>query len=145
MDCKYKRIRSKKYVMYMYCIKLKRDIKSCDNCIHREYKPFKPIRKRSVNKVVVDKKMYDKVLKRDKSSCILCKLEGIPELIEGQEFRLKNLELHHIIPRSKDIKRVNDVDNCCMLCSYCHHERAHKNMKKYIKVLQDYIKNKKRK
>lgn len=64
---------------------------------------------------------------RDKHKCQLC----------GKEYEL---QLHHICGRGKNL--TNNVDNCIMLCDYCHNQVVHKNNKKYRPILQEIVKNK---
>ena len=60
MNCKHKKIRTKKYKKYMYCSILKQEItyNDCLNCGYKEYKERKPIKKRSyyLSKAVCGKK-----------------------------------------------------------------------------------------
>lgn len=68
---------------------------------------------------------YNAVYERDKGRCRLC----------GKS---QYLQLHHINGRGKDL--TNNIDNCIMLCSYCHLDIVHKENKKYRKILNKIIK-----
>lgn len=92
-------------------------------------KPLKaktPIKKVSKNKEIVSKKTYNTVFERDKGKCRLCE-------------KINNLALHHIVYRSQDKSRINDVTNCIMLCTECH-LLVHSNKKKYKPILEELIK-----
>jgi 5-methylcytosine-specific restriction endonuclease McrA len=73
---------------------------------------------------IVDKIVHSLVLERDK----YCQLCGIGN----------NLQLHHIVYRSQDKTRINDVSNCIILCLGCH-QLVHSNKKKYMEVLKQII------
>ena len=85
--CKYLLKRSRKLKTVFYCRKNKTYIDTldvCKNCLEKEYKANKPIKKVSKNKKTVSKKTYQKVYERDKGICQLC----------GSN---QNLHLHHIM------------------------------------------------
>lgn len=65
------------------------------------------------------------VLMRDKNSCRLCGVQ-------------REVQIHHIVYRSQDKTRINDVSNCITLCSNCH-RLVHSNKKKYMEVLKQII------
>lgn len=96
----------------------------CDKCSNKEYKTNKPIKKKSNNKEEVTKETYNIVFNRDKGKCALCGTA-------------KNLQLHHILGRSKLL--TNKIDNCIMLCENCHINVVHKNQKKYRPLLLEII------
>jgi hypothetical protein len=73
----------------------------CKNCLETKYEANKGIKKVSKKKITVKKEIYDKVYERDKGCCRLCGTS-------------KNLHLHHINGRGKDL--TNNIDNCIMLC-----------------------------
>jgi 5-methylcytosine-specific restriction endonuclease McrA len=69
---------------------------------------------------IISAELREFILKRDNMICQNC----------GKKKRKTNLEVHHIIPRSKG--GTNDINNCVTLCKYCHdrekwygHVRAH--------------------
>jgi hypothetical protein len=109
----------KRYISYSECNK---------NCLNFILKRNKGINKVSKNKMSVTEETYNKVFERDKEICQLCKTK-------------QNLHLHHIDGRGKDL--TNNIDNCIMLCNYCHLEVVHKNQKKYRPILKQIIERKK--
>jgi 5-methylcytosine-specific restriction endonuclease McrA len=124
MYCKYL---SKKVNGGFKCKKYKQGIISldkCKNCLEFDLKRNKPIKKISKKRITVSKETYNKVLKRDKEKCRLCGTN-------------KNLHLHHINGRGKDL--TNNINNCIMLCQHCHLEIVHKNQKKYRPILLQII------
>lgn len=82
-------------------------------------------------KETVSKETYNTVYKRDKETCQLADFS-----CEGR------LELHHIVYRSEDKKRINDVDNCIMLCTK-HHKLVHSNKRLYQPILIEKISRRK--
>lgn len=48
-QCKYFRVRSKKYQKYFYCLKLKKkiDVEKCSTCEYKDYKTQKKLKARS--------------------------------------------------------------------------------------------------
>ena len=88
----------------------------------------KPINKKSKNKEEVTKKTYNEVSQRDKQTCRL-----LDKDCKGK------LELHHIIYKSQDKAKINDISNCVMLC-LTHHQLVHSNKKKYMTLLKEMIK-----
>ena len=83
----------------------------------------RPLNKKN-KKTKVSKSTYDEVMEVCKYQCALCGEKG-------------NLELHHIYYRSEEPNKIDDPENCIMLChpdfskNKCH-GKAHKN-KKYWK------------
>lgn len=65
--------------------------------------------------IKVKKETYEEVIERDNYTCRLQ-----DSTCEGW------LELHHIVYRSEDKSKINDVDNCIMLCTK-HHKKVHSN------------------
>lgn len=72
----------------------------------------------------VSKSTYDEVFEASKGKCGLCGAKD-------------NLQLHHIFYRSEDVNKIDDPNNCIMLChkdfseNRCH-KKVHDN-KKYWK------------
>lgn len=118
------RFRSKKGIIYQYCIKQRREIpkNECEGCIYKEYKKYKH-KITNKKRIKVSDETYKKVLCRDKQ----CRLCG----------SIKNLHLHHIDGRGKYL--TNDINNCIMLCQNCHLNVVHKNLKKYRPILKEII------
>ena len=122
----------------LYCKKYNKEIKlsDCKNCKLIEYaikeqtklKHSKPIKKVSKHRVCVTKDTYLYVYTRDKGKCVIC---GSNELIQ----------LHHIIYRSQDKSKINDVNNCILLCLKCH-ELVHSNKNKYQPIMKKILENK---
>ena len=136
--CQYLRIRTKNYLKYTYCIHFKAptSTKECLVCglySHKQMfvKSPKKVLKTGVRKKVhkraeqVNSDTYDFVYNRDKGRCVIC---GSNNLIA----------LHHIVYRSQDKSKINDVDNCCMLCLQCHN-KVHSNKTIYLPLLLTYI------
>ena len=122
-NCEFKRIRSKKYKKYFYCIKLKREIKNeeCFLCKEKKYKKN--------NKKKVSKKTYEIVLNESQGKCALCGKKTI------------YLDLHHIEFRSERPDLIDDPKNCIMLCNgfenNCHLGKAHLEKEKYKQILKE--------
>ena len=80
------------------------------------------------------RKVRNEVRARD-LCCVLCFLNG----------RFSNFdECHHIIERSVDDSDENvfNPDRCVMLCSSCHHKVHEDGWQKYVKIFDDYVKEK---
>jgi 5-methylcytosine-specific restriction endonuclease McrA len=84
----------------------------------------KPISKKH-KRAIVSQETYNKVFNACNGSCVLCKTT-------------KNLELHHILGRGKDL--TDNPKNCVMLCNNCHHNIVHGNLKKYRPILMEICK-----
>lgn len=84
----------------------------------------KPINKISKNKESVTSATYNAVLDRDKC----CRICGTTQM----------LQLHHINGRGNN--KTNNIDNCIMLCAFCHLEIVHKSNKKWRVILNNMIK-----
>ncbi len=121
------RLRTKKGIKYQYCIKkrLEVDFDTCKACLDKEYKKSTPIKKVRKNKERVSPETYNKVFTRDKGECSIC----------GNQ---QTLQLHHIFGRGKG--KTDNPDNCIMLCAHCHLDVVHKNMKKWMPILDDLVK-----
>ncbi len=141
--CLYLRQRTKKGIKYLYCTKqrLKVCLNECRECIHKEYKKIKPIKKVSNKKIVVSKETYDKVFERDKGQCRICGLKD-GEFIKEKETYVK-LEYHHIYFRSERKDLIDDPNNGIMLCgefaNNCHKGKAHKNKKYWQPILLEKL------
>lgn len=99
----------------------------CKNCSDFILVRNKPIKKVSSKRIIVTKKTYNEVFKRDKEKCRLC----------GTSL---NLHLHHIVYRSEDKNLVNEPKNCIMLCARCH-RLVHSNKHYWQPKLKEMIKN----
>ena len=77
MNCKHKKIRTKKYKKYMYCSILKQEItyNDCLNCGYKEYKERKPIKKRSYLLSKAEKERFS-ILTTNLNKCSICGKKG---------------------------------------------------------------------
>lgn len=107
MNCKNLRIRTKKGVHYKYCILLKKEVTDeCYNCIKKEYKEFKKLSTKTVNKSIKRNTKITK-LERNRTSiftddlehCIICgnKKDNLHEIIYGSN-RLNSMKYGFVIP-----------------------------------------------
>ena len=129
--CKNLCLRKRKYVPYVWCKVLKKEIipLECENCLKRILKRNKPIRVKSGKRITVTKDTYKKVIERDNYTCQL------------KDFTCDGgLELHHIIYRSEDKSLINEPSNCIMLCN-AHHRLVHSNKHLWQPILKDKVKN----
>lgn len=76
-------------------------------------------------RITVSDKTYYKVFNACKGTCVLC----------GSK---QSLELHHVLGRGKDL--TDNYRFCVMLCTNCHHNVVHKNLKKYRPILLEICK-----
>lgn len=116
MNCKYYRIRTKKYIKYGYCIKYKKEVSLfCKECNHIEYKDITKIKTRTYKLAKAEKNRFS-IFTNDLDHCILCgkKKDNLHEVFFGRN-RLLSIKYGIVIP----------------LCIECHRE-IHKN-----KELQD--------
>ena len=127
--CLYKRFRHKRGIMYCYCTKTRQEVPlNCEKqCIEKEYKKNKPIKKVSKKKITVSEETYKIVFERDGGKCRLCNT-------------YENLHLHHIESRNTHKELIDEPSNCVMLCQNCHLNIVHKNNKKYRPILKELIK-----
>ena len=122
--------RSRKHQIVFYCKKRKSYIDykiKCKNCLDFNFKRNKPMKKVSKKKVIVSKETYQKVYERDKG---ICQLKD-----ENCKF---GIELHHIIYRSEDKSKIDDTNNCILLCSY-HHKLVHSNKHYWKPILLEKV------
>lgn len=128
MACKYFCVRSRKNKKYRYCRFYKKEITAddCYQCPDRIYKKIVHINKISKKKIVVTPDTYLDVTMRDNFTCQLCGTKS-------------NIQLHHIIYRSEDRNKINDVDNLICLCVKCH-RLVHTNKKYWQPILINLIK-----
>lgn len=121
--------RQKNYKTVFYC-KIKKEYIDyridCENCSKKNLIRNKPIKKVSKKRIFVTDEIYNEVYKRDKGKCRLC----------GNN----NIQLHHIIYRSEDKSKINDINNCIMLCVKCHqlvHSNKHKWQLKLLELIKE--------
>lgn len=125
LNCINLKKRTKKSKPYLYCSLLEKEttFDECNKCPNKRYKQL--IKKVSKKRVFVQSETYSSVFERDKGKCVLCDTQ-------------QSLHLHHIIYRSKDKSKINDINNCVILCFTCH-ELVHSNKKKYKPMLEGYV------
>ena len=126
--CKYITVRTKNYEKYFYCRLNKKIINyttECTKCVKSEPRKNKSINKVSKKKITVTQDTYNKVMQRDNCRCRLC----------GTSL---NLQLHHVIYKSEDKLKINDVNNCIMLCVE-HHALVHSNKKYWQPKLLELV------
>ena len=126
--CKYLALRSKNYEKYFYCRLNKKIINyttECIKCVKNEPRKNKGINKVSKKRITVKEETYNKVMQRDNCRCRLC----------GTSL---NLQLHHVIYKSEDKSKINDINNCIMLCVE-HHVLVHSNKKYWQPKLLELV------
>jgi hypothetical protein len=100
MNCKHKKIRTKKYKKYMYCSILKQEItyNDCLNCGYKEYKERKPIKKRSYSLSKAEKERFS-ILTTNLNKCSICgkKRDNLHEIYEGKN-RQVSMKYGCVIP-----------------------------------------------
>ncbi|MBQ6546910.1 MAG: hypothetical protein IJL74_02805 [Bacilli bacterium] len=113
MNCKNRKIRSKKYKKYMYCSVLKKEISynDCINCEYKEYKEYKTIKKRSYSLSKAEKERFS-IMTNNLDKCIMCpkKRDNLHEVFYGTGKRQLSIKYGCVIP----------------LCYKCH-LRIHKD------------------
>ncbi len=123
------RIRTKKGIKYLFCVRRKAEIerKTCDGCLYKEYKKaskiaVKPrIKAISKKRVFVSKKTYNQVFEECNGKCVFC-------------YTTNNLHYHHIYYRSERKDLIDEPSNGIMLCEECH-RLVHSNKRKYQPIL----------
>lgn len=116
--------KSKNYNKVLFCRLDKVWLPSCSKCQNKAYKPQKPIKKVSKNKIYVSSKTYNEVFNRDKK-CVLCS-------------KPIDLQLHHVLTRNISKLNINNPKICVMLCYSCHPKATNRTIKKR---LEDYLVN----
>lgn len=102
----------------------------CKKCLNFQPRVNKSIKKKSTRRKAVSDTTYHLVLDRD----IECQLKS---------FRCNGrLELHHIIYRSEDVNKIDDPDNCIMLCTF-HHKLVHSNKHYWQPILLELVERRK--
>ena len=112
MNCKYYRIRTKKYKKYGYCTKYKKDVSLfCKECNTIDYKEIKPIKKRTY-KLTKAETNRTSIFTDDLEHCIICgkKQDNLHEVFFGRN-RQHSIKYGLVIP----------------LCLECHQE-MHRNI-----------------
>lgn len=132
MICRNIRKRQYNFKTYFYCTIKRKEITfdDCTTCKKFEVRTYAPINKVSKKREFVKPETYNAVIERDNHTCRL----------SDQGNCQGKLELHHIVYRSEDITRINDITNCIMLCTK-HHKLVHSNKRKYKQILEELINN----
>lgn len=134
MNCKSLRKRSKKYLLYFYCAKTKKEIKlnDCYSCCLKEYKEIKKSKSKKHQRTKatdISQAVKKEVWERDNHKCIFCHTE-VPASNANA----------HFIPRSAG--GLGIAQNVFTACNECHHEQDNgKNTKKYDELAENYLKN----
>lgn len=112
--CIYQKIRSKKYIKYIYCTKNKKEItyETCNNCKNKEYKKVKPIKASKTKIKTKSNKLLKLERQRDKG---LIK-SGICECCRKYS---KRLDPHEIYGGSNR-KRSIEHKFIKLICPECH-------------------------
>lgn len=101
MNCKNRKIRTKKYKKYMYCSVLKKEISynDCSNCGYKEYKKYKPIKKRTYSLAKAEKERFS-ILTTNLDKCIICgkKRDNLHEIFYGTGKRQLSIKYGCVIP-----------------------------------------------
>ena len=101
MNCKHLKIRSKKYKKYYYCSMLKQEINynDCINCGYKEYKEYKPIKKRSYSLAKAEKERFSIVV-ANLDNCVICgkKRANLHEVFYGTGKRQLSIKYGCVIP-----------------------------------------------
>ena len=101
MNCKHLKIRSKKYKKYFYCSMLKQEISfnDCINCGYKEYKEYKPIKKRTYSLAKAEKGRFS-ILTTNLDKCIICPKKSVNkhEIYHGRGKRLLSIKYGCVIP-----------------------------------------------
>lgn len=135
MNCKHLKIRSRKYVKYFYCSKLKKEIdrKECSSCIYKEYKKQNTLKNISKTRSKREKERFS-IIYHDLTKCAVCGSKighiDLNEIFMGRN-RMNSIKYGLIMP----------------MCRECH-TRFHndRNMQlKYMRMAQKVFEEKCRK
>lgn len=103
MNCKFLKIRSRKYERYVYCsndkIKKRIEFKNCIDCKYKEYKPIKEIKKKSNKLKKLESKRFS-ILTDNMQLCYICqkrKKDDLHEIFEGSN-RQTSMKFGLVIP-----------------------------------------------
>lgn len=101
MKCKHLKIRSKKYKKYYYCSILKQEISfnDCINCGYKEYKEYKPIKKRTYSLAKAEKERFS-IITNNLDKCVICgkKRANLHEVYYGTGKRQLSIKYGCVIP-----------------------------------------------
>lgn len=117
MNCKYFTIRTKDYAKYFYCrnpnIKSKIEDNKCNNCIYKEYKEVKPIKKKS-NTLQRAEDGRKSILQDEVDKCYLCErnLDLDKHEALGGMNRLTSIKWGLIFYLCRECHSNLDLDQC---------------------------------
>ena len=101
MNCKNRKIRSKKYQKYFYCVAKKKEINfdDCINCTEREYKSYKTIINKSNKLNTMEKKRFS-IIAPDLLKCVICgkKRDNLHEVFYGTGKRQLSMKYGLVLP-----------------------------------------------
>lgn len=110
----------------------------CQKCLNFQSRANKGIKKVSSKREFVSDETYAYVKERDKNKC---RLIGNKDIKNPKDVSCEGkLDLHHIVYRSEDKSKINDADNCIMLCVK-HHALVHSNKHYWQPKLKEMITN----
>lgn len=112
MECKYLAVRTKQYTRYLYCRLLKQQTTyiQCKSCLKLEYKPMKPIKKKTTALNNLEKKRYS-ILTNDFEHCYICGRvkKQIHEIYKGRN-RQKSMKNGFCIPICEECHSKTETD-----------------------------------
>ena len=90
MNCKHRKIRTKKYKKYMYCDALKQEISynDCKCCEFKERKEYKPIKKRTYSLSKAEKERFS-IMTNNLDKCIICRTAKSQRKLHNLERRTR--------------------------------------------------------
>lgn len=133
--CKYFCWRTYKGIKYKYCRlnKNKIEIEECKECINKEYKQNRKLKKKKhkrTKETDIQKGVKDAVWERDNHECIFCHKKVSIFYANA-----------HLIPRSQGGLGIEK--NIFTACQHCHSEQENGlNTKKYEQEAEIYLKSK---
>lgn len=112
MNCKNLKKKQRKYKIFIYCNKLKKEINfgDCRNCKYKEYKQYKPMKQRTTKQAKLENNRFS-LFTSDLEHCIICgkSKDHFHEVFFGAN-RLNSIKYGIVIP----------------VC-FEHHSMIHKN------------------
>lgn len=113
MNCKNLKRKQKQYKYFLYCNKLKKEISfnNCTECKYKEFKEYKPIKKRSYSLAKKEKQRYSIIVK-DLDKCVICGKKPVNkhEIFFGTGKRQLSIKYGLVIPLCTS--RHHDQTNC---------------------------------
>ncbi len=145
MNCKYLKIKQKKYKKYIYCDKFKQEINfnNCANCQYKEYKQYSQynyIKKRTNKQARKEKERYS-IIYTNLTKCCECGLNnGDYDTRINQYTYISKNEVFEGAYRSKSMK-LGMITPFCIYCHDLFHNNATFNLKYKIMFQKEYLKN----